>query len=203
MAINQPTILSICGKRFLTLMQSRGNNRLWLRCRNYTIIFILSVDWAGPWPGFRSKGAKNYKEGSNFFNTRLDVCSNRGSNIKWGNRFEWGAGHHWSPRWRRPWAWVSQTCASLFRLQRQGRINHSANRADARGLALQYQNTSFYVFRLFKVRRNSRAFWWLRLVYKLRKPTTSAFIDFELKELHQKQHHALRVPIQWFQINTD
>jgi len=46
MAINQPiTIVSICGdKCFLTLMQNRGNNRLWLRCRNYTTIFILCVD---------------------------------------------------------------------------------------------------------------------------------------------------------------
>jgi len=71
MAINQPTILSICGKRFLTLMQSRGNNRLWLRCRNYTIIFILSVDWAGPWPGFRSKGGQKLQGGVEFFQYKI------------------------------------------------------------------------------------------------------------------------------------
>jgi len=30
-----------------------------------------------------------------------------GPNVKWGGTdFKWGAGHHWPPRWRRPWAMV-------------------------------------------------------------------------------------------------
>jgi len=45
MAINQPTIASMCGdKCFLNLIQNRGDNRLWLRFRNYTTIFVLCVD---------------------------------------------------------------------------------------------------------------------------------------------------------------
>jgi len=70
----------------------------------------------------------------------------------------------------------------------QGRINHLANRANARGLTLSGASCLniktllflvFHVFRLLNVRQNCRAFWWLRLVYKLRKLTTLAFIDFE------------------------
>ena len=44
---------------------------------------------------------------------------------------------------------------------RQGRINHWANRANARGLALEYQNTAlltFHVIRLFTTRQNCRVF---------------------------------------------
>jgi len=43
----------------------------------------------------------------------------------------------------------------------QGRINHWANRANARGLALERQNTYllfFHVFGLFTTRQNCRAF---------------------------------------------
>jgi len=50
---------------------------------------------------------------------------------------------------------------------RQGRINHWANWANARGLALECQNTPlliFHVFRLFTTRQNCRAFRLLRLV---------------------------------------
>jgi len=60
----------------------------------------------------------------------------------------------------------------------QGRINHWANRDNARGLALEYWNTAvmfFHVFKLFTTRQNCRAFWLLRLRYTLRKLTTLAF----------------------------
>ena len=62
----------------------------------------------------------------------------------------------------------------------QGRINHWANRANARGFALlgashsHNQNTPllvFHVFRLFTMRRNCRAFLLLCLLYTLRKLT--------------------------------
>jgi len=59
----------------------------------------------------------------------------------------------------------------------QGRINHWANRANVRGLALEYQNTSllvFHVFRLFTTRQNCRTFWLLCLAYRLRKLTALA-----------------------------
>jgi len=42
-------------------------------------------------------------------------------------------------------------------LREQGRINHWANRANARGLALECQNTPllfFHVFRQFTMRQN-------------------------------------------------
>ena len=64
----------------------------------------------------------------------------------------------------------------------QGRINHCANRANARGLAHGYQNTPllvFRIFRLFTTRQNGRAFWLLGLVYRSRKLITLAFIVFE------------------------
>ena len=51
----------------------------------------------------------------------------------------------------------------------QGRINHWANRANARGLALEYQNTPllvFHVLRLFTTCQNCRAFWLPRLVQR-------------------------------------
>ena len=65
---------------------------------------------------------------------------------------------------------------------RQGRINHWANRANARGLALGYQNAPLlvlHVFRLFTTRQNCRAFWLLRLVHRSEKLVTLAFIVFE------------------------
>jgi len=47
--------------------------------------------------------AKNQKGCPHFKNTVLDVCSNRGPNVKWGAPIlNGGAGHHWPPRWRRP-----------------------------------------------------------------------------------------------------
>jgi len=45
--------------------------------------------------------------------------------------------------------------------RRQGRINRWANLANARGLALEYQNTPllvFHMFRLFTTRQNYRVF---------------------------------------------
>jgi len=41
-----------------------------------------------------------------------------------------------------------------------------ANRANARSFALEYQNTPFLVFHIFRLlptRQNCRGFWWLRL----------------------------------------
>jgi len=70
----------------------------------------------------------------------------------------------------------------------QGQINHWANRANARGLVLlrasrlnvkTFLLVVFHIFRLFTTRQNWRAFWLLRLVYRLRKLTTSALIVFE------------------------
>jgi len=79
---------------------------------------------------------------------------------------------------------------SIGETRQQGRINHYANRENALGLALEYQNTPllvFHVFKLFTTRQNCRALRFLRLVYKLRKVTTLAFIVFDWL----KQHHAL------------
>jgi len=39
---------------------------------------------AGPSPRFRIRGDKNHKRGLHFFNTILDVCSNRGTKHKMG-----------------------------------------------------------------------------------------------------------------------
>ena len=80
----------------------------------------------------------------------------------------------------------SQTTGSEGR-NWQGRINHWANRENARGFALEYQITPslvFHVFRLFTTRRSCRAFWLLRFVrvYRLRKLTTLGFIVFEWLE---------------------
>ena len=64
----------------------------------------------------------------------------------------------------------------------QGRISHWSNRANARGLALGYENTPLLVFhsvRLFTMRQNCRAFWLLHLVYRSGKLITLAFIVFE------------------------
>jgi len=50
------------------------------------------------------------------------------------------------------------------------------------GLALEYQNTpftGFHIFRLFTARQNCGAFRLLRLVYRLRKLTILALIVFE------------------------
>ena len=47
----------------------------------------------------------------------------------------------------------------------QGRINHWANGANARGLAVEHQNIVllvFHVYRLFTTHQNCRAFWLLR-----------------------------------------
>ena len=80
----------------------------------------------------------------------------------------------------------------------QGRINHWANRANARGFALlgashsHNQNTPllvFHVFRLFTMRRNCRAFLLLCLLYTLRKLTWT------------KEHHTL-LPKNWLEINA-
>ena len=70
----------------------------------------------------------------------------------------------------------------LFVCYSQGRNNQWANRANARGLALEYQNTYllfFNAFRPFTTRQNCRAFCLVRLTYRLRKLTTLAFIVFE------------------------
>jgi len=64
----------------------------------------------------------------------------------------------------------------------QGQINHWANRANARGLALGYQNAPwlfFHIFRLFITHQNCRAFWLLRSVYRSGKLVTLTFIIFE------------------------
>jgi len=46
--INQQTAVLLCGdKYFLTLLQNRGDNRLWLRFRKCTNIFTLCVDCVG------------------------------------------------------------------------------------------------------------------------------------------------------------
>jgi len=47
--------------------------------------------------------------------------------------------------------------------QKQSRNKHWANRANARGLALEYQNTPllvFHIFMLFTTRQNCRAFYY-------------------------------------------
>jgi len=49
----------------------------------------------------------------------------------------------------------------VYLCHHQGRINHWANRANGRGLALEYQNTPFlffHVFKLYTTRQNCRAF---------------------------------------------
>jgi len=47
-------------------------------------------------------GGKNQIEGPHFLNTVLDVCSNRGPNVKWGGTdFKWwGRAPLPPPRWR-------------------------------------------------------------------------------------------------------
>ena len=38
----------------------------------------------------------------------------KGPNVKWGGTdFKWGTGHHWPPRWRRPWTygWTIQNAS--------------------------------------------------------------------------------------------
>jgi len=92
---------------------------------------------------------------------------------------------------------------------RQGWINHLANWENARGVALSGASRLnikillflvFHVFRLFNVRQNCRAFWWLRLVYKLRKLTTLAFIDFEwLKRIEPNSITLYVLPFSDFQ----
>jgi len=52
---------------------------------------------SGPSPGKPEGGAKNQKGGPHFKNTVLMYAATGGPNVKWG------AGHHWPPRWRRPW----------------------------------------------------------------------------------------------------
>ena len=69
--------------------------------------------WAGPSPGFNSRGAKNQKEGpktrrgAKFFKYSIGCMQqsggqtrNEGAPISNGR-----AGHHWPPRWRRPCCW--------------------------------------------------------------------------------------------------
>jgi len=74
--------------------------------------------------------------------------------------------------------------------QYSARIHHWANRSNARGLALEYQNTPllvFHVFRLFTTRQTWWAFWLLRVVYRLRKLTTWPIFVFEwLKRIEPK-----------------
>jgi len=80
-------------------------------------------------------------------------------------------------------------CEALRSCCSQGRINHWANRANARGLAHlgprawiskhAFTDLSFSIFRLFTTRQNCRAFWLLRLVYRSGKLTTFALIVFE------------------------
>ena len=43
--------------------------------------------------------------GPHFLNTVLDIRRNRGPNMKWRAHILKGGtgGHHWPPRWRRPW----------------------------------------------------------------------------------------------------
>jgi len=49
-------------------------------------------------------GAKNQKGGHILKILYWMYAATRGPNVKWGGTgFKWGAGHHWPPRWRRPW----------------------------------------------------------------------------------------------------
>ena len=93
--------------------------------------------------------------------------------------------------------WMSTTMMDFLHQYDQGRINHWANRANARGLALEYQNTRllvFHIFRLFTTRQNCRVFWILRLVYRSRKLITLAFIVFEWPKRIEPNRTALYHP---------
>ena len=95
-----------------------SNNRTVYRFWTYPTQGRLQVNSVtrahpAPSPGFSSRGGqkpergtKNQKGGKHFKNAALDVCSNLGAKREMGgHRFQMGgAGHHWSPRWRRPWA---------------------------------------------------------------------------------------------------
>ena len=60
---------------------------------------------SGPSPGFSSRGAKNQKGGHILKIHYWIHVATGGPNVKWGAPISNGvAGHHWPPRWRRPWA---------------------------------------------------------------------------------------------------
>jgi len=44
---------------------------------------------------------------------RQDLAAT-GPNEKWGGTdFKWGFGHHWAPRWRRPWPAVARNLREI------------------------------------------------------------------------------------------
>jgi len=68
------------------------------RCCLYFFLAIIFIIRPVPSPGFRSWKAKTTK-GGHFLNTILDVCCNRGPNMKWP-----------PPSWRRPCIRPFSTC---------------------------------------------------------------------------------------------
>ena len=59
---------------------------------------VQSQGLAGPSPGFSSRGGHILKI------LYWMYGATRGPNVKWGAQISnGGAGHHWPPRWRRPW----------------------------------------------------------------------------------------------------
>ena len=54
--------------------------------------------------GKNQEGPKTRRWG-HIFKIQYWMCAATGGpNVKWGGTdFKWGAGHHWPPRWRRPW----------------------------------------------------------------------------------------------------
>jgi len=69
-----------------------------------------------------------------------------------------------------------------YATNRAGQLDECPGPRAVGSLAFEYRNTFllvFHVSKLFITRQNCRAFWLLRLVYRLRKLTTLAFIVFE------------------------
>jgi len=68
--------------------------------------YVMGV-WQDRCQDFAARGAKKHKGGAHFLNTILDVCSNRGPNMKWGRRTPL------APHWRQPWS-VDRFTAAFF-----------------------------------------------------------------------------------------
>ena len=87
------------------------DNLLHMLCLVFAFRYLMQLQNQARRQDFAEGGGKTTK-GAQFLNTILDVCSNRGVlHEMLGTNFEWGAGHHWPPLWRRPCSRMSiQSC---------------------------------------------------------------------------------------------
>jgi len=81
------------------------------RCRQLSGKLSSKEINTGPSPGFSSRegqkpeGGDINQKGGHIFNIQYWMyAATGGPNVKVGSTdFKWGTGHHWPPRWRRPW----------------------------------------------------------------------------------------------------